>query len=597
MTMADNEGETRGRGSAEFVESSVLEAIVPASSEIDIEKEVQAWKGTVEDEGGSILPSIPQRSVLLLDEQLSVYVVFRTPLLDDNTLESYRARLVVSLEAFAFSTAPPPEGEQKAGPTKELVFSSTIKETEQPVMIRHGEGDDSQTFVIWKVDAFVARPQGRFHKPAVYFQPTASFKPASAPEKVDPEDEYLPSRVPTALNLLQAFENDPALAGVHPRLSAMRINKIAPNASPVVREMIRPIKSGQRLLFRVLPALIWRVRYAKVHTSLNDLSLLASLDLEVASYATYDVQITAVDLTLHGGDATPFANVHDVGTINKPGDLITYLYKLKPDVTPDGTLSLGSKGHFLTMRVKAQVMISPTCRPTISIEWKNIVDFTSLVAEQSPSMLKAAHRLSTHAPPQPTPNPDALPPHDTQSAQQPEDAPAPINLTLTISGPPKVTVGKLFTWTLFIVNRSPKARKLALLIIPKRKRDIDALVHNIVRPSTATSTTAATAPLLAPAVVDENVVYAQQKSARTETAGLVCLSTEMRLGTLAPGACYTADVKFMPLEEGVLGVEAVRVVDLGTGEKVDVREVPAIVAVGNEKADEEEEEEEDEEEE
>lgn len=64
--MADSEGETRGRGSAEFVESSVLEAIVPSASGIDIEKEVQAWKGTTEDEGGSILPSIPQRSVLLL---------------------------------------------------------------------------------------------------------------------------------------------------------------------------------------------------------------------------------------------------------------------------------------------------------------------------------------------------------------------------------------------------------------------------------------------------------------------------------------------------------------------------------------------------
>lgn len=521
-----------------------------------------------------------------LDEQLSVYVVFRTPLLDDDTLESYRARLVVSLEAFAFSTAPPPEGEQKAGPTKELVFSSTIKETDQPTIVRHGEGDESQTYVIWKVDAFIARPQGRFHKPAVYFQPTASFKPASAPEKVDPEDEYLPSRVPTALNLLQAFENDPALAGVHPRLSAMRINKIAPNASPVVREMIRPIRSGQRLLFRVLPALIWRVRYARVHTSLNDLSLLASLDIEVASYATYDVQIKTVDLTLNGGETTPFANMHDTSTNNKPGDLITYVYKLKPDVTPDGTPSLGSKGHFLTMRVTAQVLISPTCHPTISIDWKNVVDFTSLITEQSPSMLKAAHRLSTHAPPQATPNPDALPSHDTQTAPSPDESPASINLTLTVSGPPKVTVGEIFTWTLFIVNRSDKVRKLALLIMPKRKRDYDSHQAHNARPST--SSAAPTTALLASAVVDENVVYAQQKSARTETAGLVCLSTEMRLGTLSPGACYTADVKFLPLEEGVLGIEAVRVVDMGTGDKVDVRDVPAIVAVGKGEADEEE---------
>lgn len=496
--------------------------------------------------------------------------------------------MVVSLEAFAFSTAPPPEGEPKAGPTKELVFSSTIKETDQPIIVRHGEGDDSQTFVIWKVDAFIARPQGRFHKPAVYFQPTASFKPSAAPEKVDPEDEYLPSRVPTALNLLQAFENDPALAGVHPRLSAMRINKIAPNATPVVREMTRPIRSGQRLLFRVLPALIWRVRYARVHSSLNDLSLLASLDLEVASYATYDVQIKTVSLSLHGGDVTPFANMHSTEMVNKPGDLITYLYKLKPDVTPDGTPSLGSKGHFLTMRVTARVLISPICTPSISIDWKNIVDFTSLTNEQSPSMLKAAHRLSTHAPPVVTPqNPDSLPSHDTQTSQEVDDAPAPINLTLTVSGPPKVTVGEVFTWTLFIVNRSPQPRKLALLIMPKRKHS-NSISSHPERPPTSTSSDI---PLLAPAVVDENIVYAQQKSARTETAGLVCLSTEMRLGTLSSGACYTADVKFLPLEEGVLGVEAVRVVDLGTGEKVDVREVPGVVAVRKQEEEEAQEEE------
>lgn len=73
--MTDSEGETRGRGSAEFVESSVLEAIVPASSDIDIEKEVQAWTGTIEDENSSILPSIPQRSLLLLGTFVRVALV------------------------------------------------------------------------------------------------------------------------------------------------------------------------------------------------------------------------------------------------------------------------------------------------------------------------------------------------------------------------------------------------------------------------------------------------------------------------------------------------------------------------------------------
>lgn len=462
--------------------------------------------------------------------------------------------------------------------------------------MRHGEGAEAHTYVFWKVEAFVARPQGRFHKPAVYFQPTASFKPASTPEKVGPEDEYLPSLVPTAMNLLQAFENDPALTGVHPRLSAMRINKIAPNAAPVVREMTRPIRSGQRPLFRILPALIWRVRYAKVHTSINDLSLLASLDLEVAAYATYDVLIKDVNLTLLGGEVTPFPTSQDPGAVHKPGDQLTFVYKLKPDITTDGTPALGNKGHVLTMTVSALVLMTDTCHPVIAIDWKTPVDFTSAAEHQNPNMLKAAHRLSSNPSVKAT-NPDALPAHDTHSQAAEEPPNTAINITLTISGPPKVRPGKIFTWTVFIVNRSAVPRKLAVLVLPKRKHPITTTTTSSHAPHASTSS--ATSPpnttkeknkkeLLAPAVVDENIVYAQQKSARTETADLICLTTDIRLGQLAPGSCYTADLKFLPLGTGVLGVESVRVVDLGSNESVDVRDLPGVVCVRAEEEEEEE---------
>lgn len=64
--MAASPAEMLPRGSAEFVESSVLEAVVPASSEIDLEDELNSWEGVVEDESGSILPFVSQRHVLLL---------------------------------------------------------------------------------------------------------------------------------------------------------------------------------------------------------------------------------------------------------------------------------------------------------------------------------------------------------------------------------------------------------------------------------------------------------------------------------------------------------------------------------------------------
>lgn len=48
---------------------------------------------------------------------------------------------------------------------------------------------------------------------------------------------------------------------------------------------------------------------------------------------------------------------------------------------------------------------------------------------------------------------------------------------------------------------------------------------------------------------------------------------------LAPGSCYTADLKFIALSAGVQSVESVRVIDLATNETADIRDLPSIVAV------------------
>lgn len=57
--------EAQPRQSLEFAESSVLEAIVPAASNVDIEDAFHSWDGTIEDETASILPFVKQRHVLL----------------------------------------------------------------------------------------------------------------------------------------------------------------------------------------------------------------------------------------------------------------------------------------------------------------------------------------------------------------------------------------------------------------------------------------------------------------------------------------------------------------------------------------------------
>jgi hypothetical protein len=340
------------------------------------------------------------------------------------------------------------------------------------------------------------------------------------------DDEYLPSRVPTAINLLQSFENDPALSGINPRLSALRISRIAPTA-PVVKETTRPIPNGQRRLFRALPALIWRVRYSKLPSSLSDMSLMASLDLEIALITGYKIDIAKIHLSLRGGRVETVADHNGTSVVHKPGDQVTYLYKVTPDLNADGSPSLGSEGHVLTMTLSGKALVSEDCRPNIAIEWRTAVDFIS-TQEHNPNLLKVAHRLSNPATqPSKAISPDSLPSHD----KQPDDAlKHAINITLTISGPPHVQVGEIFQWIVFIVNRSDKTRKLAVLVIPKRKRDLD---RHKSHPSTSSAgglQRSGKKTLLAGAVVDENIVYAKQKNARTEVAELICLTTDVRIG-------------------------------------------------------------------
>jgi hypothetical protein len=253
---------------------------------------------------------------------------------------------------------------------------------------------------------------------------------------------------------------------------------------------------------------------------------MASLDLEVAQFADYDVTIREVSLTLHGGNVKVLGDNHDTTAVHKPGDQLTYLYKIKPDLAPDGTPALGSKGHYLTLKVDASVSIASRCRPDIAIEWKTPVDFAS---EQASGFIKAAHRLSSSTVNTTTaPNSDSLQTQGTQD-QPEQDASNSINVTLTVTGPLNVRVGEIFAWDVFIVNRSDKTRKLAVLVIAKRKRDLE---RHKSHPSTSSAGGFRTdkKELLASAVIDENIVYAKQKSARTETSELICLTTDVRLG-------------------------------------------------------------------
>ena len=55
-----------GRASGEFADSAVLEAVVPNTSDVDLQELFQAWDGEFASTGSSTVPFIPQRPFLFL---------------------------------------------------------------------------------------------------------------------------------------------------------------------------------------------------------------------------------------------------------------------------------------------------------------------------------------------------------------------------------------------------------------------------------------------------------------------------------------------------------------------------------------------------
>lgn len=113
----------------------------------------------------------------LLDELLSVYIVFRTPLLEDTALKSYLDRLAVNLDVFAFGTAPGPDQEAKSLP-KELIHSETIKDSNEPTIVLHESDDATHAYVFWKIEV----PIGEFPHLAVFELTLCSSTPREIPQ-------------------------------------------------------------------------------------------------------------------------------------------------------------------------------------------------------------------------------------------------------------------------------------------------------------------------------------------------------------------------------------------------------------------------------
>jgi len=524
------------------------------------------------------------------DELLPVFVVLQilAPL-DDTLYDHYLSRLAVSLEVTAIDdqrqrmSSHPSRGPEAS----HLLFHTLIDEKQTP---RLPMKDVSSRLAVWKLQVPLGHPRARLNNPKVVITCSATLRPA---ELQQPQlgDEYMTSRTPVGINLLDPYSTDPSLSHIAPRLSALRVSRVIP-VTETPQQSIRPLGYAAKRAFGIFPAINIRLRYSRI-VSGSKQSIIASLDLEITTFRECDVCIKKVDITVAGGHAELVGDTSTLPITCQPRDDVTFLYTLSQNDSSSSPKHTSPSAHVrpLSVSLEAVALVSEECRPHITTNWTTTVDFSPPVAQQfAPSPgIQRAHRppslgsiihgatVSSSTGIRPVFQPAATPSPNvvfTPPMSAPASSPVTIEtpqqgLTVTFIGPSRVFVGEVFTWTVFVVNRSSRTRKLALIVPPKRRKIGEGKVLPAPPPGDPPE-----------AVIDEAMVYQTHRSQYLEPAELVPLVNDVRVGPLMPSACHTAELKFVALTTGLLGVEGIRVIDLNTNETTDCRELPCIVSVG-----------------
>ncbi|KFZ19959.1 hypothetical protein V502_03418 [Pseudogymnoascus sp. VKM F-4520 (FW-2644)] len=528
--MSDDDQPQRSRGSLEFVETSIIQTIVPEFTELSLEEGLRtslAKNGDVE----AALQDMALRQTVFFDEILNVYVVLQTPHLDERAVHRYLDRLVVTLDANVVNALTDAQGQSG----HELIYSGSNDQLKDaPVIIKSpGEDDKTSLLVVWKFPVPLTRPgRLRLQSPSVVFSISANLKTAEQLQAMIRQNEYLPSQMPSGINLFESFNGDPALGDAIPRLSALRVSRVKP-VSPGEADYLSPLRIAPARPLKILPAFQLRARYARPNNTHSNPCIFASLDIEATPWAGTSLSLSSVEFKLIDGDVEDLNTAPDMALPMDclPKDDITLVYRLSR--TPLEQTSSPIKP--LNITVTGTVCVSPSCLPKITMIWATSVDFTppvnpgfgnpsaTIQRDHRPAQLSISSNHEALNTSLAASRPDALPAIEFTTKHQRSLSVPDFGVTMTFTAPTTpIYQGDFFTWTVFVVNRSDHPRKLALIPIAKRRTQSSHNRAPTNRPLSSSYTQQKGASGganvdIADAVLDENILYAAQKGAGIDT--------------------------------------------------------------------------------
>ncbi|KAH0404978.1 hypothetical protein KCU89_g588, partial [Aureobasidium melanogenum] len=538
-----------------FPDASTLDLIIPNSSDFDVGSHLKSENQLV------------SRDALFFEELLPVYVILRSSL---PSFQEVVKSVELYITAYATQPSPPPRLQSGAAPAppqqpvKLALDSVTITPEHKPSILRLPD-EGNQSYAVWKTTLYLRFPPQRLHRPSIHLTASAISKPAEVFEPTI-QDEYMISCAPpTSENLFQSLQHGSRNASSQPYLPSSRIHKVAPRAAPTTQEA-RPLRTSSRL-FNVSPALA-----IKVHITPEQVSdVLLCLDLESARHG--GVQIDEIKAEGSSLTVEPFSA--DLAALSLPttlqtGDKSTFLYKLARPKDTAGVSSHHSRPSSVTFQIRAVAQVSDTCSAQIQARWHGNVNFPPL----QPAKFMPLRPQSVASTTQDL-NSRPLSKRVSTMTTRPMSGMTQVDsagVTFAFTAPDKVKEGETFLLDVFVVNRSTRRKRLAIVAIPKSVKSAQSQ-HTLRFPNISRQDSHHTAE----AVMDDRTIYHMQDQREARISEVVCLNADVRVGPLPPGACHNVQLEFLTLSSGLVGLAAVHVVDLDSRETTQITELPDIM--------------------
>ncbi|KIV88430.1 hypothetical protein PV10_08115 [Exophiala mesophila] len=584
----------------DFFRAAVLDVIVPEDTTAELATILEDGADNVE-EPNRLLP-IKERDYLFFDERLRTLAVLQVPYCDEDALKAYLARVALKVDVWAFdeSGANDPSIALNS-PSREHVISADGFQGHEPIVLASQSADLGKTLtLVWEVGLTLSRPRSRNAQQSLVLIPSGVVNSPQYDED-DPNRDLAPFQ-PLEANVLEPMRSMAGPGANAPYLAVSRLERVLPVAqSHRHRAHIGHVHPRR---WKAVPAAIARVRYNKSHTHTVVPTNIALLDMEIIPFVQVEAKVEQVDVSLKNGESQSLMPGF-LPMQCRSGDCLTFMYQLQQVTHATSYTNLGLMNpniDLLSIKIVLRIMVSATCTPVVTMEWTTHVDFTQAL---NPSYGAPSQPIQRSNRPSSLPVNGLItqPPVTAVSASlQPVYPPlfrSGLSVTFLSSNEP-ATIGRPFTWKVLLVNQSQGVARIAIIPLPRLQRQTSQ-AQTLTKRHAPKSSTASFHPSerrhtrngddvdIAQAIVDENVLYVMQHSNSVPPeADLMALTSELRIGPLAPGQCHESEIQMVAFETGTLTADVIRIVDLikegedgvgAPGVVADIRDLPNVVVV------------------